>query len=274
MLTSAGGYSLKEYLDTKDASSPVPVVPMPQFESLPKLGAPAPENSKAKLHGLPASVHVMPPMLFAMHAMGDKVEFSQCNILEGAHNTPEYGAINPFRQIPAFTDVDGTSMGESNAIILYIASKYAPQYLMSDKPTAMWALEAAGSYVYSGGWRGVCYPVLEYVPPPADGDFKPEVEKLYKNLATYEAAFLSGKFIGGDSLCVADFKLAPLVECMIHPAVKAQTGFECPARYVTWLEDFKAASPGSAMLTSAGGKSLKEYLDTKVKDDRACGRMC
>ena len=206
--------------------------------------------------------------LAAMHIMGDKVEFTQCDILSGAQNTPEFGAVNPFRQIPAFTDVDGTSLGESNAIILYIAQKYGEQYLMKDKATALWALEATSSYVYGGGWTDVVYPIFGFKEAP--DDYKPLVEKLLKNLATYESTFLQGKLIGGDNLCVADFKLAPLVEAMVHPAVKAQTGLECPARYVHWLADFKAASPGSAMLTSAGGFSIKEFLDTKMPDRDCC----
>merc|ERR1711988_1238537 len=144
--------------------------------------------------------------LFAMHTMGDKVEFAQCNILEGAQKTPEFGAINPFRQIPAFTDTDGTSLGESNAIILYVATKYAPDMLMPGNPTALWALEAVTSYIYKGGWSGVCYPVLGYAPLP-EGGFEPEVAKLLQNLATFEATFLKTKFIGGDKLCAADFKL-------------------------------------------------------------------
>ena len=67
--------------------------------------------------------------LAVKHIMGDKVDFEMCNLMEGAHKTPEFAAINPYTQIPAFTDTDGTGMGETAAIILYAAGKYGPEYL-------------------------------------------------------------------------------------------------------------------------------------------------
>jgi len=193
------------------------------------------------------------------------VEFEVCNLMEGAHMTPEFGAINPFRQIPAFVDTDGTGMSDTNAIIFYIASKYAPEYLQVEKgPNAIWALEASTSYLYSGGWTDVCYPCFGFKEAPADGNYDAAKEKLTKNMTTFGDTFLKAKFIGGDTLCVADFKIAPLVEAMMHPHVKATTGYECPERFVTWLKDFKEACPGAAMLSSAGGFSIAEYLTSKM----------
>ena len=126
------------------------------------------EGAKAKVYGLPASANVMGVQLFAATVLGDKCEFTQCNIMEGAQHTPEFGRVNPFRQIPAFTDVDGTSLGDSNAILLYLAEKYGPQYLMKGQATAVWALEAISSYVYGGGFTTVVYPVMGYATPPED----------------------------------------------------------------------------------------------------------
>merc|ERR1711907_222446 len=217
-------------------------------------------RNMAKLHGMPPSSNTMGAFLAAKHIMGDKVDFEMCNLMEGAHKTPEFAAINPYTQIPAFTDTDGTGMGETAAIIMYVAGKYAPEYLQIEKgPNAIWALEACCSYIYSSGWDKICYPVFEFIPKPEEG-FEPHKEKLSKNLTIFADTFLKGKFIGGDTLCVADFRLAPLVESMKHEYVKKVTGFECPERFVTWLADFKEACPASAMLTSAGGYSIAEYL--------------
>ena len=232
--------------------------------------------------------------LAVKHIMGDKVDFEMCNLMEGAHKTPEFAAINPYTQIPAFTDTDGTGMGETAAIILYAAGKYGPEYLQFDKgPNAVWALEACASYIYNGGaqppprrlsplllspyrrapcpasgWTDVCYPCFGFIPEPADG-FAPHVEKLNKNIAIFAETFLKGKFIGGDSLCVADFRLAPLVQSMSHGFVKSKTGFEMPERFATYLADFKAACPASAMLSSAGGYSIEEYLTMKEGESKA-----
>jgi GST-like protein len=50
------------------------------------------------------------------------------NILEGAQFTPEYGAINRFRKVPALTDPNGPghvpiTLTESAAILLYLSEK-------------------------------------------------------------------------------------------------------------------------------------------------------
>merc|ERR1711907_440555 len=226
-------------------------------------------RNMAKLHGMPPSSNTMGAFLAVKHIMGDKVDFEMCNLMEGAHKTPEFAAINPYTQIPAFTDTDGTGMGETAAIILYAAGKYGPEYLQFDKgPNAVWALEACASYIYNGGWTDVCYPCFGFIPEPADG-FAPHVEKLNKNIAIFAETFLKGKFIGGDSLCVADFRLAPLVQSMSHGFVKSKTGFEMPERFATYLADFKAACPASAMLSSAGGYSIEEYLTMKEGEAKA-----
>lgn len=90
-----------------------------------------------------------------------------------------------------------------------------------------------------------------------------QVEKFYKNMAIFESQFLGGKFIGGDELCIADFKLAPLVACMTHKVVKTQTGYFASPRLAKYLEDFYAAVPSSAMLKECGGFSLVEWIDSK-----------
>jgi len=223
--------------------------------------------SKAKVLGMPASSNSMGATLAALHIMGDKVEFEVCNLMEGAHQTPEFGEINPFRQIPSFVDADGTGMGETNAIIMYIAAKYGPEFLAVEKgPTAIWALESCLGAIYSGGWSDICYPCFGFFPAPADDNYDKPKEKLSKNLTTFAATFLpeGNTFIGGDTLCVADFRLAPLVEALIHEHVKKTTGFECPERFAVWLAEFKKACPSAAMLESAGGFSIKEWLDTKM----------
>ena len=48
------------------------------------------------------------------------------NIMEGAHMTPEMLKVNPWHQMPNMSDGD-VHLGESGAIIRYIANKYAPE---------------------------------------------------------------------------------------------------------------------------------------------------
>merc|ERR1711957_778820 len=88
---------------------------------------------------------------------------------------------------------------------------------------------------------------------------------LYTNLATYESTFLKGKiFVGGDEPCVADFAVAPLIFALKHQTIKDTTGFVLPERWCTYVDAFTGKVPGAAMLSSAGGYSMGEMLDSKA----------
>lgn len=50
-------------------------------------------------------------------------EIVEVDLKAGAHKAPDYLAINPFGQVPALVDEDVT-LFDSNAIIVYLASKY------------------------------------------------------------------------------------------------------------------------------------------------------
>ena len=64
--------------------------------------------------------------------------------MTGAHKTPDMLAINPWHQMPNMTDGD-VSIGESGAIVRYIANTYAPQLYGAKEPAKKaainWALE-------------------------------------------------------------------------------------------------------------------------------------
>lgn len=51
-------------------------------------------------------------------------EIRQIHLKQGEHKSPEFLAINPNGQLPAIDD-DGTIVFDSNAILAYLASKYA-----------------------------------------------------------------------------------------------------------------------------------------------------
>ena len=77
--------------------------------------------------------------------------------------------------------------------------------------------------------------------PPAD--YPEACTKALANLAKFEAQFLSsGKFITGDVLSIADYKVASWFWYLDFPAVQEITGFVLPARCKQYVADFKAAS--------------------------------
>merc|ERR1740133_166213 len=229
----------------------------------PTPGAESEASEKAIVWGMPPSANAMGAHLFAQHVLGDdKYEFKQCNIMEGQHHTPEFAAMNPFTAIPIFKDTDGYCMGESTAILLHLEAKYGNK--MADS-TCTWALMMRSDKIYSGGWCNIVYPVLGFMPAVTAEVLKAAIESLQKNLATYENTFLKGKtFVGGDVPCVADFAMAPLIFALKHQTIKDATGFVLPERWCTYMDAFIGKVPGAAILSSCGGYSMGEMLDSKA----------
>jgi len=237
-----------------------PAAPAAEVAAAP---APAAEPNKATVWGMPPSANAMGAHLFAQHVLGDdKYEFKQCNIMEGQHHTPEFAAMNPFTAIPIFKDTDGLCMGESTAILLHLEAKYGNKMIDS---TCTWALMMRSDKIYNGGWCNIVYPVLGFMPAVTAEVLKAAIESLQKNLATYENTFLKRTtFVGGDVPCVADFAMAPLIFALKHQTIKDATGFVLPERWCTYMDAFIGKVPGAAMLSSAGGYSMGEMLDSKA----------
>merc|ERR1719453_1584882 len=89
------------------------------------------------------------PTLLAMESGAGGLEF--CNIMEGAHKTADYAAIHAYQQVPGMKDGD-VCIGESNAIIRYIALNYAPSTYPLQDPGA-----CARADMALDSWTNVCY---------------------------------------------------------------------------------------------------------------------
>merc|ERR1719272_593964 len=156
------------------------------------------------IYGMGISGNVIPAVLLALDKKCGKMEMM--NIMDGSHKTPEKLAINPFHQMPSMKDGD-FCLAESNAILRYIAQKYAPDtYAGTDiekQSTIDWALDWASTN-FSNNYKNIWYPVAGFGPPPEDQ--KKANEEALENLGIFEKKFLAGKFIGGDTLCIADYK--------------------------------------------------------------------
>ncbi len=80
--------------------------------------------------------------------LGLPFEAIEVDLLAGAHKQPEFLNINPFGQVPAIDD-NGVTIADSNAILVYLAMKYADSsWLPSDPEGAArvqrWLSVAAG----------------------------------------------------------------------------------------------------------------------------------
>ncbi len=74
------------------------------------------------LHGFQLSGHSHRAQL-ALSLMGLPHQVVQVDLKNGAHKSPEFIKLNPFGQVPVLDD-GGTTVFDSNAILVYLATRY------------------------------------------------------------------------------------------------------------------------------------------------------
>jgi len=84
-------------------------------------------SNAIRIYSFPLSGHAHRVELFASLA-GIAHEVINVKLAEGEHKQPAYLAINPDGQVPAIQDGE-TVITDSNAILVYLARKYAPSFL-------------------------------------------------------------------------------------------------------------------------------------------------
>lgn len=87
-------------------------------------------SNAIKIHSFPLSGHAHRVVLFANLA-GINHEVIDVDLAGGAHKAPEFLALNPNGQVPVIED-GTTVVSDSNAILVYLARKFAPSFLPTD----------------------------------------------------------------------------------------------------------------------------------------------
>jgi len=197
-----------------------------------------------------------------------------CNIMEGAHKTPEMLAVNPFHQIPSMKDGE-VCLAECDAILRHIGRNYAqaayPTMDYKKLNTIDWALSWDATSL-STNFKDIWYPLAGFGPPPADQKVANDAATL--NLTDFENKFLSlsggNMFVGGMVLSLADYKIGTKCWYLNHPAIKKNMGgFELSPRLKQYTNDFfNTLSPASqAWMTATGDSpfaSPKNFMDSKM----------
>jgi glutathione S-transferase len=190
------------------------------------------------LCGHPGSGNVISIMLFcSKHLEKDKYKFQMCDIMQGHQMSPDFLAMNPFHQVPSGKSFDGTCLYESSATLRYLARKFSlDTYPVTKQLLIDMAMDKRQTDLYAA-WTPIGYYAMQlpgFDPPPADAS-----KKLNAVLAMMEQAFLQGKYVGGDKLCIADYSILPLINTLTLSTTKA-VGYTLPARWAKYLEDAKA----------------------------------
>jgi len=219
-------------------------------------------TGSAKVLGVPASQNCAGAVILAMEAKAGGIEV--VDMMTGAHKKDEYLAINPYGQVPAFQD-GALKMGQSNAILRYLAMKYKPDaYPVSNVDLCAkidFAMDSLVDYIYPTHMETV-YVVLGFAGAPED-----QAASNTKYAAACEKwldTFVGdAKFCGGGTPTIADYKAVPFFYAAIQPAMKKVIGLDMPAKAATYANDFIAAVGAAGFLESAGGYSIKEFAASK-----------
>ncbi|RWS30476.1 glutathione S-transferase 1: isoform D-like protein [Leptotrombidium deliense] len=158
------------------------------------------------LYYIPDSPNCRPVLMTAKH-LKVPLNLKIVKLWEGEHMKPEYEKLNPQKCVPTLVD-DGFVLGESRAIISYLANKYAPDSDIYPKCPKQRAVVDRMLYFDIGSlmksiWDWIAPQGFEKKPPNAD------LEKAFvKHLNILNDRFLKEhKYVAGDHLTIADFAI-------------------------------------------------------------------
>ena len=224
----------------------------------------------ASLDKKPCTVYYSP---FSNNSMGAAMTATACGCAElklvdlaGEQKSDAYLAINPYGQVPGLTDdSNGLKLGESHAILRYLATQYKPS-LYPGNPASRARIDMCmdnfTNYVFLKCYNGSINCVigellgLDAWPYPADqaaanAEF---VAALDKWAGLYLA---SGPFVCGEELTIADYRAVGLLFTIMQPKIKEKTSFLPPERISQYVSAVFAKDPAAeTLLTENTGKFL------------------
>ncbi len=157
-------------------------------------------SNPIRIHSFPLSGHAHRVVLFANLA-GINHEVLNVDLGNGAHKSPEFLAMNPAGQVPMIEDGD-VVVSDSNAILVYLARKYAPAYIPSDPvgeaEVQKFLTLAAGELAFGPAAARL----INVFKAPLDVDFTHTVAAKF--LGKLEAHMEGREFLVGNAPTIAD----------------------------------------------------------------------
>ncbi|WP_426436925.1 glutathione S-transferase family protein [Bradyrhizobium genosp. P] len=157
-----------------------------------------------KLYYYPLSGHAHRARLF-ISLLGIPHELVEVDLGTGAHKTPEFLALNSFGQVPVLDD-SGTIVSDSNAILVYLATKLGrTDWLPADAKGAAavqrWLSVAAGEIAYG--------PAAARLVTVFGAKFNPEdvIGRAHVVLKRLEAHLADRDWLVGERPTIADVAL-------------------------------------------------------------------
>lgn len=160
-----------------------------------------PANAPIRLHGMSLSGHSHRVELF-LSLLGLPFEKIEVNLMAGEQKQPPFLAKNAFGQVPVIEDGD-VSLADSNAILVYLAQKYAPgEWLPLDPLGAArvqrWLSVAAGPLAFGAAAARVIV-VFKRPDDPA-----PAIARANQLLRVMDGELAQSPFLAGPKPTIAD----------------------------------------------------------------------
>lgn len=202
-------------------------------------------SNAVRIHHASLSGHAHRALVFATLA-GIAHEAIEVDLANGAHQTPEFLAMNPNGQVPVIEDGE-TIIHDSNAILVYLARKYAPDWMPTDPAgeaaVQRWFTLAAGEIAF-----GTCAARLITVfGAPIDPETAAATAE--KALSKLEAGLEGRDWLVGDRPTVAD---VAAYSYTAH-APEGNVSLEPYPNVRAWLARFEALDGFVAMPTTRVG---------------------
>ncbi len=157
-------------------------------------------------------------VLLTLEEKAAPYRLEEVNILEGAHQTPEYRARHPFAKVPAF-EHDGFELYETAAIMRYVDETFAGPSLQPGDARARARMEQVLSLINAYAYPaciGAC--VIQRLVVPLTGGTPDEdaiAEAVPLATTSVEAlgALIDGNdFFAGAKLSLADLHVVPIYD--------------------------------------------------------------
>ncbi|ONK55572.1 uncharacterized protein A4U43_UnF1550 [Asparagus officinalis] len=176
-----------------------------------------------KVYGVTLSPNVL-RVVAALNEKGLDFELVPVDLAAGAHKKPEFLALNPFGQVPAFEDGD-VRVFDSRAINRYIATQYKQtglDLIPSKTPTVLAAVESwaeAEAQQFSPVASKLLFEII-FKPMFGLGATDPAAvdslsADLGKVLDVYEAHLSKSKYFAGDEFSLADLNHMPAFSALM-----------------------------------------------------------
>ena len=198
-----------------------------------------------KLFHHPLSGHAHRARLF-LSLLGVDAELVLVDLAKGAHKTEEFLKLNSFGQVPVLED-DGVVVADSNAILVYLARKYAPDWMPGDAEgeaaVQRWFTLAAGEIAFGAAAARL----ITVFGAPLDAEFA--AATAAKAMEKLETGLSGRDWLVGDRPTVAD---VAAYSYTAH-APEGNVSLQPYANVRAWLARFEALEGFEPMPATAAG---------------------